>query len=113
MLYIGPPEMLNGLGVVITLDDTSPVTAVISWMVLQDNATGIPPDGNQTLWYIVEVSNSSSAMLFSTTVDHPTNTVEASNLPACENLTVSVTAENLFFSGASAIESFMTVEPGW
>ena len=105
--------MLNGLRVIVTPNDTSPVTAVISWMVLMDNATGIPPGGDQTLRYLVEVSNSSSAMLFSTTVDHPTSTVEAPNLPACENLTVSVTAENLFFTGASVSEDFMIVEPGW
>ena len=77
------------------------------------NATGIPPGENQTLRYFVEVSNNTSAVLFSTTVDHPTNTVEAPNLPACENLTVSVTAENLYFNGTAAIETFMTVEPGW
>ena len=105
--------MLNGLRVVITPNDTSPVTANISWMALMDNATGIPPEGDQTLRYFVEVSNSSSAVLFNATVDHPTNTVEASNLPACENLTVSVIAENLFFNGASVSEYFMTVEPGW
>ena len=78
-----------------------------------DNATGIPSGGNQTLMYFVEVSNSSSAVLFSATVDHPTNMVEAPNLPACENLTVSVTAENLFFNGTTASEDFMTVGPGW
>ena len=77
-----------------------------------DNATGFPPGGNQTLRYFVEVSNSSLAMLFSRTVDQPTNMVEAPNLPACENLTVSVTAENLFFNGTPAREDFMTVEPG-
>ena len=78
-----------------------------------DNVTGIPPGENQTLRYLVEVSTSTSAVLFSTTVDHPTSTVEAPNLPACENLTVSVTAENLSFNGTAASESFMTVEPGW
>ena len=26
---------------------------------------------------------------------------------------VSVTAENLFFNGTAAIETFVTVEPGW
>ena len=77
-----------------------------------DNATGIPPGGNQTLRYFVEVSNNSSAVLFSTTVDHPINMMEAPNLPACENLTVSVTAENLFFNGTNASQAFMTVEPG-
>ena len=81
-------------------------------MALVDNATGIPPGGNQTLMYFVEVSNSSSAVLFNATVDHPTNMVEAANLSACENLTVSVTAENLFFNGIPATEGFMTVEPG-
>ena len=77
------------------------------------NATGIPPGGNAMLRYFVEVSTSTSAVLFSATVDHPTNTVEAPNLPACENLTVSVTAENLFFNGTPANEDFMTAEPGW
>ena len=77
-----------------------------------DSGTGIPPGGNQTLRYFVEVSNSSSAVLFSATVEHPTNVVEAPNLPACETLTVSVTAENLFFSGTPAIQAFMTMEPG-
>ena len=77
-----------------------------------DNATGIAPGGNQTLRYIVEMSNSSSAVLFSATVDHPTNMVEAPNLPACETLTASVTAENLFFNGTNASRVFMTVEPG-
>ena len=75
--------------------------------------TGTPLGGNQALRYFVEVSNSTSAMLFSATVDHPTNTVEAPNLLVCENLTVSVTAENLFFNGTPASEDFMTVEPGW
>ena len=76
------------------------------------SATEIPPGGNQTLRYFVEVSTSSSAVLFSTTVEHPTNIVEAPNLPACETLTVSVTAENLFFNEATASQTFMTVEPG-
>ena len=107
-----PPNTPNGLEVVIKADDTTPVTAIISWMTLMVSATGIPPGGNQTLRYFVEVSNSSSAVLFSTTVDHPTNMTEAPNLPACETLTVSVTAENLFFNGPPASESFMTVEPG-
>ena len=77
-----------------------------------ESATGIPPGGNQTLRYFVELSNSSSAVLFSSTVDHPTNMVVASNLPACENVTVSVRAENLFFNGTPASEDFMTVELG-
>ena len=64
------------------------------------------------LRYFVEVNNSISAVLFNATVDHPTNTVEAPNLPACEDLTVSVTAEYQFFSGPPATEDFMTVEPG-
>ena len=107
------PRAPNGLMFVTETNDAPTVTAVISWMALRDNATGIPPGGNQTLRYFVEVSNSSSAVLFSATVDHPTNMVEAPNLPACENLTVSVTAENLFFNGTPASEDFMTVEPGW
>ena len=82
-------------------------------MALMDNATGIPPGGNQTLRYFVEVRDSSSAVLFSATVDHPTNMVEAANLPACENLTVSVTAEIMFLNGIPASEDFVTVEPGW
>ena len=107
-----PPNAPNGLEVVIKADDAAPVTAVISWMALMDSAMGIPPGGNQTLRYFVEVRDSSSAVLFSATVDHPTNMTEAPNLPACENLTVSVTAENLFFNGTTASEDFMTVEPG-
>ena len=106
------PNAPNGLEVVIKANDTTPVTAVISWMALMENATGIPPRGNQTLRYFVEVRDSSSAVLFSATVDHPTNMVEAPNLPACENLTVSVTTENLFFNRISARQAFMTVEPG-
>ena len=113
MFYSDIPGTPSNVSAVIKSDNTSPVTAVISWMALIDNATGIPPGGNQTLRYFVEVSNSTSAVLFSATVDHPTNTVEANNLPACENLTVSVTAENLFFNGTPASEDFMTVEPGW
>ena len=110
--FLGPPNAPSGLEVEVKADDTMPVMAVISWMALMDSATGIPPGGNQTLRYFVEVSNSSSAVLFSATVDHPTNMTEAPNLPACENLTVSVTAENLFFNGTTASEDFMTVEPG-
>ena len=110
--YSEPPSAVNGLSVVIQPNATSPVTANISWTTVIDNATGISPGGNQTLSYFVEVSNSTSAVLFTDTVDHPTNTVEAPNLPACENLTVSVTAENLFFIGTPASEDFMTVEPG-
>ena len=106
------PNAPNDLEVVIKADDTTPVTAVISWMALMDSATGIPPGENQTLRYFVAVSNSSSAVLFSATVEHPTNMVEAPNLTACETLTVSVTAENLFFNGTSASEDFMTVELG-
>ena len=112
LYFSEPPSAPNGLEVVIKADDTTPVTAVISWMALMDSATGIPPGGNQTLRYFVEVSNSSSAVLFSATVDHPTNMVEAPNLPACETLAVSVTAENLFFNGTTASQAFMTVEPG-
>ena len=77
-----------------------------------DSATGIPPGENQTLRYFAEVSNSGSAVLFSATVDHPTNMTKAPHLPACETLTVSVTAENLLFNGTAASEDFMTVEPG-
>ena len=107
-----PPSAPNSLEVVIKADDTTPVTAVISWMALMDNATGIPPGGNQTLRYFVEVRSNSSAVLFSATVEHPTNMTEAPGLPACENLTVSVTAENLFFNRTTANKDFMTVEPG-
>ena len=106
------PNAPNGLKVVIKVDDTTPVTAVISWMALMDSATGIPPGGDQTLRYCVEVSNSSSAVLFSATVDHPTNMTEAPNLQACENLTVSVTAKNLLFNETTPSEDFTTVEPG-
>ena len=112
LYFSEPPNAPNGLEVVIKADDRTPVTAVIFWMALMDSATGIPPGGNQTLRYFMEVSNNSSAVLFSTTVDHPTNMVEAPNLPACETLTVSVTAENLFFNGTTASQAFMTVEPG-
>ena len=112
LYFSEPPNAPNSLKVVIKVDDTAPVTAVISWMALMDSATGIPPGGNQTLRYFVEVSTSSSAVLFSTTVDHPTNVTEAPNLPACENLNVSVTAENLFFNGPPVSEDSMTVEPG-
>ena len=111
--FLELPNAPNGFEVVIKADDTTPVTAVISWMALMDSATGIPPGGNQALRYFVEVSSSSSGVLFSATVEHPTNMTEVPNLPACENLTVSVTAENLFFDGISASEVFMTVEPGW
>ncbi len=107
-----PPNAPNGTEVIIKANDTTLVTAVISWMALMDSATGIPPRGNQSLRYFVEVSNSSLAVLFSATVEHPTNMMEAPNLPACENLTVSVTAENLFFNGTTASEDFMTVKPG-
>ena len=106
------PSTVNKLEVVIKANDTTPVTAVLSWMALMNSATRIPPGGNQTLRYFVEMSNSSSAVLFSATVDHPTNVTEAPNLPACENLTVSVTAENLFFNGTAASQAFMTVELG-
>ena len=105
------PNAPNGLEVVVKANDTTPVTAVISRMALMDNATEIPPGGNQTLRYFVEVSNS-SAVLFSATVDHPTDMTEAPNLPACENLTVSVTAENLFFNQTTSSQAFVTVEPG-
>ena len=111
--FLELPNAPNGLEVVIKVDETTPVTAVISWMALMDSATGIPPRGNQTLRYFVEVSGSSSGVLFSATVDHPTDMIEAPNLPACQNLTVSMTAENLFFDGTSPWEYFMTVEPGW
>ena len=107
------PDAPTGLTVDIKADDTTPVTAIISWMSLMDNATGIPPGGNQTLRYFVVVSNSSPAVLFSRTVVQPTTMVEAPNLSACENLTVSVTGENLFFNGTPASVDFMTVEPGW
>ena len=107
-----PPSAPNGLEVVIKVDNTAPVTAVISWMPLMGSAMGIPSGANQTLSYFVEVSNSSSAVLFSATVEHPTNMTEAPNLPACETLTVSVTAENLFFNRTTANKDFMTVEPG-
>ena len=112
--YSEPPNTPDGLSADINVNDTSPVTAVIDWMPLMDNSMymGIPTGGNPMLRYFVEVSNSTSAVLFSATVDHPTNTVEAPNLPACESLTVSVTAENLFFNGTPASEDFMTVEPG-
>ena len=105
-----PPD---GLSVVITPNGTTPVTANISWIPLLENASVLPPEDYQPLRYFVEVSNSTSTVLFSATVDHPTNTVEAPNLPACETLTVSVTAEYQFFNGTSASEDFMTVEPGW
>ena len=111
LYFSEPPNAPNGLEVVIKANNTTPVTAVISWMALMNSATGIPPGGNQTLRYFVEVSNS-SAVLFSTTVEHPTNMTEEPDLPACETLTVSVTAENLFFNGTTASQAFMTVEPG-
>ena len=78
-----------------------------------ENATGIPAGQNATLTYFVVVSDTTLELLFSATVKHPDATLKTTNLPACDNLTVSVTAENLFFNGTSASEYFMTVEPGW
>ena len=78
-----------------------------------DNATGIPPGSRQYLAYCVEVRSSSSLRSFGGVVYHPTSIVEAPNLPACENLTVSVTAENMFFAGSPASDGLMTVEAGW
>ena len=78
-----------------------------------ENATGIPTGRNKTLTYFVVVSDTTLAVLFSATVNHPNDTLEAPNLPACDNLTLSVTAENLFFNGTSVSETFMTVESGW
>ena len=106
------PNAPNDLEVVIKAGGTTPVTAVISWITLMNSATGIPPGGNQILRYCVEIRNSSSAVLFSTTVDHPTNMVEAPNLPACETLTVSVTVKNLLQSSTPSSQEFMTVESG-
>ena len=111
--FVEHPSAPDHLSVVIKPDDTTPVTANISWMPLIGSADGIPPGGNQTLRYFVEVSNSSSAVLFCATVEHPDDALKAPNLPACENLTASVTAENLFFTESSTNEEFMTVEPGW
>ena len=77
-----------------------------------DSAMGIPPGGNQTLRYCVEIHNSSSAVLFSATVDHPADMVEAPNLPACETLTVSVTVKNLLQSSTTSSQEFMIMESG-
>ena len=112
MFYSEPPDAPSNVTAVINPDDTKPVSADISWLPLMGSATGIPPGGALILSYCVEVSNSTSAVFFNTTVDHPNNTVEACNLPACENLTVSVTAKNMFHSGMPANTDFMTVEPG-
>ena len=107
------PNAPDGLSVVIKPDDTTPVTANIPWMALMGHDAGIFPGGNQDLRYFVVVTDITSAVLFRSTVEYPVTTVDAPNLPACDNLTVSVTAENLFFNGTSASEYFMTVEPGW
>ena len=112
MFYSEPPDAPSNVTAVIKPDDTKPVTADISWLPLMSSATGIPPGGALSLRYCVEVSNSTAAVFFNTTVDHPNNTVEACNLPACENLTVSVTAKNILLSGMPANTDFMTVEPG-
>ena len=112
MLCSEPPDAPSNVTAVIKPDDTKPVTADISWLPLMGSATGIYPGGGQALSYCIEVSNSTSAVLFTDTVDHPNNSVEACNLPACESFTVSVTAKNMFFSGMPARTDFMTVEPG-
>ena len=112
MFYSEPPDAPNNVTAVIKPNDTKPVTAVISWLPLMGRATGIPPGGALSLRYCVEVSNSTEAVFFNATVDHPTNSVEACNLSACESLTVSVTAKNMFLSGMPARTDFMTVEPG-
>ena len=98
-----PPDDLS---VVITPDGT----ANISWMAIM-----LPPEEFQPLRYLVEVSNSTSAVLFTDTVDHPTNTVEAPNLPACVYLTVSVTAEYESFSGTPGSVDYVIAETaaGW
>ena len=107
-----PPDAPSNVTAVIKPDDTKPVTTVISWLPLMGSATGIPPGGALSLKYCVEVSNSTAAVFFNATVDHPNNSLEACNLPACENLTVSVTAKNMLLSGMPARTDFMAVEPG-
>ena len=112
-LTLEHPNAPNGLSVIIKPDDTTPVTANIPWMALMGRDAGISPGGNQDLRYFVVVTDITSAVLLRATVEYPVTTVDAPNLPACDNLTVSVTAENLFFNGTSVSEYFMTVEPGW
>ena len=79
--------------------DSDPVTAIFSWTAL-DNVT-----------YTIIVTSESGNMVANASISHPNDTLEISNLPACVNLTATLTAERGNESSNGTVLEFSTSEP--
>ena len=104
----GVPETVDGLTAKV-VEGSPEVKVLVQWSRLLPNETGIPVGGNTSLVYTVRVSymgvtpREMAVMESEATFD---------NLPACENLTISVTANNTLQVSTSAEVVFTTNEMG-
>ena len=86
--------------------DSDPVTATFSWTAL-DNVTFDRRD----ITYIIIVTSESSNMVANASISHPNDTLDISDLPACANLTATLTAERGNESSNGTVLVFSTSEP--
>ena len=89
-------------------NDFNPVTATFSWTAL-DSVTF---DGqNVTYTVIVTYNNENVSMVANGSVSHPNDTLDICNLPACANLTATLTAERGSETSNGTVRDFSTSEP--
>ena len=85
--------------------DSDPVTATFSWTAL-DNVTFDRRD----ITYTIIVTSESGTVVANASISHPNDILEISNLPACVNLTATLTAERSNESSNGTVREFTTSE---
>ena len=86
--------------------DSKPVTAMFSWTALNN----VTADG-QNIIYTIMVFNEDDTIVANASISHPNATLEISDLPACANLTATLTAERGSETSNGTDHNFSTSEP--
>ena len=107
-IYAAPLTDPDGLNVMIVdpSADSKPVTAMFSWTALNN----VTADG-QNIIYTIMVVNEDDTIVANASISHPNATLEISDLPACANLTATLTAERGSESSNGTPLDFSTLEP--
>ena len=87
--------------------DSDPVTATFSWTAL-DNVT---VDGQDITYTVIVTYNNEDTIIANASISHPNDTLEISNLPACADLTATLTAMRGNESSNGTVRGFSTSEP--
>ena len=101
------PEAPANFSGMVVMDDTDPVTVLLTWDRLDgEGATGIPSNGDQSLNYAVSIDG------ISTTVTTSMEMIEVTDLASCTEYSATLMASNKANTGPSITVNFTTTEKG-